>query len=68
MLGVFKYLKLKCFHTFALFNQTDLNSRFEAVKPLRPRPEREFNEYEGDDADEKADLEDEKWEEQKSLK
>merc|ERR1719322_664639 len=41
---------------------------FEAVKPLRPRPEREFNEYEGDDADEKADLEDEKWEEQKSLK
>merc|ERR1719229_1000566 len=41
---------------------------FEAAKPWRPRPEREFNEYEGDDADEKADLEDEKWEEQKSLK
>ena len=35
---------------------------------MRPRPEREFNEYEGDDADEKADLEDENWEEQKSLK
>ena len=66
---MFIYLKLHLLCSVSSnISSIDLNSRFEAAKPWRPRPEREFNEYEGDDADEKADLEDEKWEEQKSLK
>jgi len=50
-----------------LENDSD-DTSFEAVNPVGPRPERQFKEFEGDDAEEKADLVDEGWEVQKNLR